>query len=79
MLELEVDGFPVPSVEWYKDGRLVAESRTLRMYYDGRVAFLKIYEASLDHQGEYVCRVVSSAGSVETRATLLVDRMLFMH
>lgn len=71
---MEVDGFPTPTVEWYKDGRLVPDSRTLRMYYDGRVAFLKIYEATLDQQGEYVCRVRSSSGTVETRATLIVER-----
>ncbi|KHJ78143.1 hypothetical protein OESDEN_22237 [Oesophagostomum dentatum] len=30
LLELEVDGNPTPTVEWYHDGKLVAESRTLR-------------------------------------------------
>ncbi|KAJ1372372.1 hypothetical protein KIN20_034512 [Parelaphostrongylus tenuis] len=57
LLELEVDGVPTPTVEWYHDGKLIAESRTLRTYFDGRVAFLKIFEAQLDHQGHYVCKV----------------------
>ncbi|CAI5451947.1 unnamed protein product [Caenorhabditis angaria] len=73
LLEVEVDGFPVPTIEWYHDGKLVAESRTLRTYFDGRVAFLKIYEAHEEHNGEYVCKLSNKIGSVETRAILIVE------
>lgn len=72
LLEVEVDSFPEPMIEWYHDGKLVAESRTLRTYFDGRVAFLKIYEAQLDHQGQYLCKISNKLGSVETRANLIV-------
>ena len=58
LLEVEVSGSPEPMIEWYHDGKLVAESRTLRTYFDGRVAFLKIYQAQADQQGVYVCKVV---------------------
>ena len=57
LLEIEVDGVPQPTIEWYKNGRLVAENRLVRTYFDGRVAFLKIYQATADHEGEYVCKV----------------------
>ncbi|GMR58628.1 hypothetical protein PMAYCL1PPCAC_28823, partial [Pristionchus mayeri] len=73
ILELEVNAEPSPKIEWFKDGQRVSESRVLRMYFDGRVAFMKIYEAKQDHQGEYTCRVSNKLGSVESRALLLVE------
>ncbi|UMM35968.1 hypothetical protein L5515_008342 [Caenorhabditis briggsae] len=73
LLEVEVDGFPTPTIEWYHDGKLVAESRTLRTYFDGRVAFLKIYEAHEEHNGQYVCKVSNKLGAVETRACVVVE------
>ncbi|VDK50737.1 unnamed protein product [Anisakis simplex] len=69
-----VDGNPKPFVEWYLDGKLVAESRTLRTYFDGRVAMLKIYEAHEVHQGQYLCRVTNDLGTVETRCTVIVQQ-----
>ncbi|CAB3396936.1 unnamed protein product [Caenorhabditis bovis] len=74
LLEVEVDAFPTPTIEWYHDGKLVAESRTLRTYFDGRVAFLKIYEAHDEHNGQYVCKISNKHGSVETRATVVVEK-----
>lgn len=74
LLEAEVDGNPKPFVEWYLNGKLVAESRTLRTYFDGRVAFLKIYEACEEHQGQYLCRASNKLGTVETRCTVIVQR-----
>ncbi|EFP11257.1 CRE-TTN-1 protein [Caenorhabditis remanei] len=73
LLEVEVDGYPTPTIEWYHDGKLVAESRTLRTYFDGRVAFLKIYEAHDEHNGQYVCKVSNKLGVVETRACVVVE------
>ena len=73
LLEVEVSGNPEPMIEWYHDGKLAAESRTLRTYFDGRVAFLKIYQAQSDHQGVYVCKVSNKLGAVECRATLVVE------
>ncbi|PIO69785.1 immunoglobulin I-set domain protein [Teladorsagia circumcincta] len=57
LLELEVDGVPTPMIEWYHDGKLVAENRTLRTTFDGKVAVLKIYEAQPEHQGQYICKL----------------------
>ncbi|CAI2354591.1 unnamed protein product [Caenorhabditis sp. 36 PRJEB53466] len=74
LLEVEVDGLPTPTIEWYHDGKLVAESRTLRTYFDGRVAFLKIYEAHDEHNGQYVCKVSNKLGAVETRACVIVEK-----
>ena len=74
LLEVEVSAIPKPLVEWYLEGKLIAESRTLRTYFDGRVAFLKIYEAHEEHQGNYLCRISNKLGTAETRCRLIVSR-----
>ncbi|VDM54489.1 unnamed protein product [Angiostrongylus costaricensis] len=73
-LELEVDGMPTPMIEWFHDGTLVSESRTLRTSYNGRVAVLKIYEAQAEHHGQYICKVSNKLGVVESRAMLVVQQ-----
>ncbi|VDM52158.1 unnamed protein product [Angiostrongylus costaricensis] len=79
LLELEVDGEPVPTVEWYHDDKLIAESRTLRTYFDGRVAILKIFEVQPDHQGCYLCKVGNRFGSAQSSAMLLVNQEAVEH
>ncbi|EYC10055.1 hypothetical protein Y032_0057g2742 [Ancylostoma ceylanicum] len=79
MLELEVVGNPTPTVEWYHDGKLVAHSRTLRTYFDGRVALLKIYRAQMDHAGSYTCKVSNKLGTVESSAVLTVEEEIAPH
>ncbi|VDM77539.1 unnamed protein product [Strongylus vulgaris] len=79
LLELEVNGNPTPTVEWYHDGKLVAQSRTLRTYFDGRLAFLKIYRAQMDHTGLYVCKISNKLGTVEASAFLTVEEEFSPH
>lgn len=55
------------------DGNLVAESRTLRTYFDGRIAFLKLYEAHKDHQGVYECKIENKLGEATSKATVTVE------
>uniref|UniRef100_A0A915ESR8 Ig-like domain-containing protein n=1 Tax=Ditylenchus dipsaci TaxID=166011 RepID=A0A915ESR8_9BILA len=62
-----------PQVEWYHNGQLVASSRTLRTYFDGRLALLKIYDVQLCHQGDYECRVWNPAGSASSTANVCVE------
>lgn len=58
LLECEVqcqEKMPIQA-EWYHNGRLLATTRTLRTYFDGRLAMLKIYDAQREHDGNYECR-----------------------
>lgn len=73
LLECEVDAFPEPTVEWLHDGNLVAESKTLRTYFDGRIAFLKLYEAHKDHQGTYECKIENKMGEAVSTAVVTVE------
>lgn len=75
-LECEIEGHPQPEIDWFKDGQAVSESRHLRLGYDGNCASLKIYEAHLEHEGEYTCRARSVEGTVESRARLFVEGMI---
>ncbi|KAK6016031.1 immunoglobulin I-set domain protein, partial [Ostertagia ostertagi] len=79
LFELEVDSVASVTVEWYHDGKLVAESRTMRTYFDGRVAFLKIYEALPEHHGTYVCKVSNKFGTVQSAAMLTVEENVSVH
>ncbi|VDN60787.1 unnamed protein product [Dracunculus medinensis] len=71
-LKVEVEAHPIPSVEWYLNGRLLNEKRTLRRFFDGRLAVMKIYEANEEHEGQYLCRIINKVGSAETRCTVIV-------
>ncbi|TKR69840.1 hypothetical protein L596_021941 [Steinernema carpocapsae] len=73
LLEVEVEAFPEATSEWYFNGERVTESKLLRTYFDGRIAFLKIYEAKKEHQGEYMCRIFNQLGSVTTRCKVTVE------
>jgi len=75
-LECECRASVKPQVEWYHDNRLVAVSRTLRTYFDGRLAMLKIFEAdSREHNGKYECRFVVGDEVATSQATIAVEGM----
>ncbi|KAK0408269.1 hypothetical protein QR680_003864 [Steinernema hermaphroditum] len=73
LLEVEVEAFPEATAEWYFNGEKITESKLLRTYFDGRIAFLKIYEAKKEHEGEYMCRISNNLGSVTTRCKVTVE------
>lgn len=75
-LEVEINAYPKPLIEWFLNGKLVVENRTLRTYFDGRLAVLKIYEAHPEHQGQFLCRVSNQAGTAETRCNVVVEGAL---
>jgi hypothetical protein len=69
-----VEMAPPVEVEWYRDGKLVAVSKTLRTYFDGRMAMLKLFEArAMEHNGEYECRFITKAGIVMSKARVTVE------
>ena len=72
-LECEVDGYPTPSIEWSKDGRPLADTKTIRSVYDGRTAALKIYDIQVADQGVYLLRASTKGGAVESRCTVYVE------
>ena len=63
-LHCNVQGFPLPIVTWWKQGRRIANG-----------SVLEISSASRVHNGTYVCKAGSEAGQVSTDVSLLVTGM----
>ncbi|CAD5224126.1 unnamed protein product [Bursaphelenchus okinawaensis] len=70
--ELEADDSPV--VKWYHNKTLIEDEKTLRTYFDGRLAILKVFEASSSHAGVYECVASNAFGEVFSSASLLVEK-----
>ncbi|XP_046465810.1 titin isoform X2 [Neodiprion pinetum] len=69
---IEPVGDPTMRVEWYVNGRaLDASSRANSIFRFGFIA-LDLISIVLNDAGEYLCRVISSTGVAESRATLNV-------
>ncbi|GLH07319.1 LOW QUALITY PROTEIN: Titin [Gryllus bimaculatus] len=69
---IEPVGDPTMRVEWFINGRpLEASSRATTIFRFGFIA-LDLISIILEDSGEYLCRVTSSSGSVESRALLSV-------
>ncbi|XP_011704408.1 PREDICTED: titin [Wasmannia auropunctata] len=69
---IEPVGDPTMRVEWYVNGRaLDASSRATSVFRFGFIS-LDLISIVLQDSGEYLCRVVSSTGIAESRATLSV-------
>ncbi|XP_014485703.1 PREDICTED: titin [Dinoponera quadriceps] len=69
---IEPVGDPTMRVEWYVNGRaLDASSRATSIFRFGFIS-LDLISIVIQDSGEYLCRVVSSTGVAESRATLSV-------
>ncbi|KAI6190037.1 hypothetical protein M3Y97_00073300 [Aphelenchoides bicaudatus] len=71
LLECEVQAASGATAEWTQNGQLLAESRTLRSYFDGRLALLKIFNADKSHEGEYQLFIEDKYGQTTSNAMLI--------
>lgn len=62
------EGYPIPSISWYKAGRLLATAG--RTFVEGRK--LRIEHVKESDSGLYVCRADNRAGQAETTAQIIV-------
>lgn len=67
-----VSGMPKPTIEWFKDGLPVKDSRRVKSEFDGTTASLIFVESRGDDSGQYKCLVRNDLGSVPTSAKLKV-------
>ncbi|XP_033747095.1 LOW QUALITY PROTEIN: muscle M-line assembly protein unc-89-like [Pecten maximus] len=72
LLDCDVIGTPKPTISWTRDGNRLATNRGCRETYDGRVATLKISDASKDDSGKYECTAENIAGKVTVDALIVV-------
>jgi len=72
--ECKVSGNPEPEVEWYKDGRLLKESKQLTFLYDDNDnCKLIITKGTAADAGEYKVVAKNAHGKVSSTALLLID------
>lgn len=70
VLTSHIIGNPLPVVAWYKDGEPIKGTRGM----ENDVYTLSIITTSIKDAGEYSIRAENCMGSVETKATLIVNR-----
>ncbi|KAI6221796.1 Immunoglobulin I-set and Fibronectin domain containing protein [Aphelenchoides fujianensis] len=74
LLECEVRSSTTTTADFLHDGRQLAESRTLRTYFDGRLALIKIFDADpTHHNGEYEVVFSNRNGQTSSKATVVVE------
>lgn len=72
--ECKVSGNPEPEVEWYKDGKLLKESKQLTFLYDDNDnCKLIITKGTAADAGEYTVVAKNPHGKVSSTARLLID------
>lgn len=69
-----VEGFPLPSVSWFKGKTCVDNSPDYIITYNNGEAKLRFEQVFLEDQSEYTCKATNSVGTAETAASLTVER-----
>lgn len=61
-LTCKVQGTPVISITWFKDGSEIASDHRHRLSFDSSIATLEVQDCSVEDSGDYVCIASSEAG-----------------
>nr|XP_006823021.1 PREDICTED: titin-like [Saccoglossus kowalevskii] len=74
IFDCQVTGIPRPVVKWYRDGREIRPSPTVKMLHapNGRCT-LTIEQVTDEDDAEYMCRAVNPAGKAICFADLIVE------
>lgn len=73
-LILNINGLPIPAVQWYKDEMPIETDERMTIYFDGKVAMLVIHNTTYNDRGNYKCMITNDAGSAFTSALFDVER-----
>ncbi|XP_031789486.1 uncharacterized protein LOC100679567 isoform X4 [Nasonia vitripennis] len=71
-LECNVQGNPLPTVQWFKNDVNIDNSPDYVTTYNNGEAILKFEEVYIDDQGTYTCKAANRIGHAATSATLTV-------
>ncbi|KJH48749.1 immunoglobulin I-set domain protein [Dictyocaulus viviparus] len=63
VLPCEVEGSPIPTIAWKKDGRSITDLKSVRTLSEGQQ--FKISHAEKIHRGSYACHAKNDVGSAE--------------
>uniref|UniRef100_A0A0N5C350 INCENP_ARK-bind domain-containing protein n=1 Tax=Strongyloides papillosus TaxID=174720 RepID=A0A0N5C350_STREA len=79
LIEIEVDENNDAQIEWLFEGKPLIQSNTLKTYFDGRIAFLKFFQANKSQQGMYKFIASNAFGTTSTEIEVIVESMEFDH
>lgn len=79
MLECVVDGYPRPTVRWFKNEVPVAESTRLKISSTDSICRLELKHIDFTDTGKYTCEASNGIGRVSTFARLQIvgDKKIF--
>lgn len=78
ILTCQVEGFPTPKVQWYRNNEKVTETKDLTMYQDTQgLCVLSVQEVFPEDEGQYACQAVNKVGEAITSTTVNVEGIWF--
>ncbi|KAJ8687531.1 hypothetical protein QAD02_023325 [Eretmocerus hayati] len=77
VLEGIVDGFPLATVTWTKNGQEVFAKNGIKISYDHNHAKLEIKDVKVKDAGRYTCTARNDLGNASSTADLVVKKTIF--
>lgn len=71
-LEATVEGNPLPTVSWFKNGACIDESPDYVITFNNGECLLRFEEVFLEDEADYTCRASNDLGEDTTKARLTV-------
>lgn len=71
-LSCKVQGTPVISIKWFKNGSEITSDYRHTMSFDTSIATLEVENCSVEDSGEYVCTASSEAGKDQCSSSVTV-------
>lgn len=71
-LSCKVQGTPVISITWFKNGSEIASDHRHAMSFDSPIATLDVENCSVEDSGDYVCMAISEAGRDQCSSSVTV-------
>uniref|UniRef100_A0AC35UIS1 Ig-like domain-containing protein n=1 Tax=Rhabditophanes sp. KR3021 TaxID=114890 RepID=A0AC35UIS1_9BILA len=73
LLEVELDNGSEAKVEWFFENKPFINSKLVRTYFDGRIAYLKFYEANKNEAGTYEFKCINSFGQDMCKTEVIIE------
>lgn len=78
-LSCKVQGTPVITVTWFKNGSEMVSDRRHNMTFDGSLATLEVESCSVEDSADYVCVASSEAGREQCSSSVTVKGWFTLH
>ncbi|XP_066257893.1 uncharacterized protein [Euwallacea similis] len=70
--ECRVEGNPLPTVQWFKDGECIDSSPDYCFTYNNGDAILKLEKVVVENKGDYSCKASNDLGMAQSTANLVI-------